>query len=1211
MAEALEALSRLGMRVLREIGGRAEAGMKIRLLALEPGLSVEGALSLLRSLPWVEYAEPNYLRHAFYTPDDPLFGQQWGFHNTGQVIGGTAGTPDADVDAVEAWDLERGLAHRPVVAIIDTGVDLGHPDLDGNLWVNDDEVPSNGHDDDGNGYVDDRNGYNMAGISHLYQNNWAYRLGNDEDHQLFAQSITGTGDFLSTVGVMVRRTGNPARPFTVSVRSSLSGPDLASAVVQPSEVSPFLGTVVEKTLSARVRLEAGSTYYLVFSTTQLDASNYYLLYINYKDPEDPGEWRDLYRDGSGWRYFNTASRWERGDFDFCFRTNSNPIPRDDNGHGTHCAGIAGAETGNATGVAGACPGARVMVLKAADSSGMFDSADWIEALSYAVDNGAQVVSMSFGGTGYSSAEQDAIDYAWSRGAVLCAAAGNSGDPTMSYPAGYEHVLGVGATDNRDQVAEFSTYNSSVDLSAPGVYVMSTVPTYPVAFTSYGIPLDYAYGSGTSIATPMAAGVAALVRSRNPSLEADRVVDALEAGAEDRGVPGRDDHYGWGRLNARQALQAAGPPPAVESVVPHSGKVGTEVVVIGSGFGDSRGGSYVTFGAQRAAEYPSWSDGEIRCLVPPISPGEAPVRVTTPGGTSEPLPFTVLPFEVSAVVSGEGGSVSPALQEVPYGGTAVLAITPYPGYRIASITDNGGTVTVTDPAGMEHRIEGVREDHLVKVSFSAAMYTVTCSVDPAGSGTISGTGVYAFGERATLTAVPAAGYCFKRWMEGGREVSASNPYVFTVTSSRSLVAEFQEEEEEPPICSNIWYLAEGCTAAGMQTYILVQNPNPGAVTVDLTFLTGNGAVEGPRNVLLPGNSRATFLANQYVPGNTDVSTRVTSEGGGVVCERAMYGPGWSWAHDSVGVTSPSTTWYLAEGCTAQGMQTYILIQNPGSDTAHIKLTFQTGTGEVEGPEVDLPGGRRTTFLANHYVPNNTDVSTKVTSEGGGVVCERAMYGQGWSWAHDSIGVTTPENVWYLAEGCTAQGMQTYILIQNPGSDTAHIKLTFQTGTGEVEGPEVDLAGGRRTTFLANHYVPNNTDVSTKVTSDKPVICERAMYGAGMVWAHDSIGVTTPSTTWYLAEGCTAAGMQNYVLVQNPNPDPVTLDLTFMTGNGPVPGPQNFTLPGNSRATFLANNYVPGEADLSTRVTSEGGGVVCERAMYGPGMVWAHDSIGVIP
>jgi len=314
---------------------------------------------------------------------------------------------------------------------------------------------------------------------------------------------------------------------------------------------------------------------------------------------------------------------------------------------------------------------------------------------------------------------------------------------------------------------------------------------------------------------------------------------------------------------------------------------------------------------------------------------------------------------------------------------------------------------------------------------------------------------------------------------------------------------QIPEEGYPISSpeKTWYLAEGCTAQGMQTYILVQNPGSEAAHIKLTFQTGRGEVPGPE-VDLPGGRRTTFLANTYVPNNTDVSTKVESDKP-VICERAMYGAGMVWAHDSIGVTTPSPTWYLAEGCTAQGMQTYILVQNPGSEAAHIKLTFQTGRGEVPGPEVDLPGGRRTTFLANTYVPNNTDVSTKVESDKP-VICERAMYGAGMVWAHDSIGVTTPSPTWYLAEGCTAQGMQTYILVQNPGSEAAHIKLTFQTGRGEVPGPEVDLPGGRRITFLANTYVPNNTDVSTKVESDKPVICERAMYGAGMAWAHDAVG-----------------------------------------------------------------------------------------------------------
>ncbi len=95
-------------------------------------------------------------------------------------------------------------------------------------------------------------------------------------------------------------------------------------------------------------------------------------------------------------------------------------------------------------------------------------------------------------------------------------------------------------------------------------------------------------------------------------------------------------------------------------------------------------------------------------------------------------------------------------------------------------------------------------------------------------------------------------------------------------------------------------------------------------------------------------------------------------------------------------------------------------------------------------------------------------------------------------------------WYLAEGSTYGGMLTCIVVQNPGGESAHIKLTFQTGSGEVLGPEADLPAGSRTTFLANNYVPGNPNVSTKVESDKPVVCERPVYGAGFSWATASIG-----------------------------------------------------------------------------------------------------------
>ncbi|MCK5059411.1 MAG: S8 family serine peptidase, partial [Candidatus Aminicenantes bacterium] len=113
------------------------------------------ALSLLKGNSLVEYAEYNFIHHAALTPNDPRFDELWGMHNTGQ----TGGTPDADIDAPEAWDISTGST-EVIVGVIDTGVDYNHEDLAANMWTNPGEIPGNGVDDDGNGYVDDVHGIN-------------------------------------------------------------------------------------------------------------------------------------------------------------------------------------------------------------------------------------------------------------------------------------------------------------------------------------------------------------------------------------------------------------------------------------------------------------------------------------------------------------------------------------------------------------------------------------------------------------------------------------------------------------------------------------------------------------------------------------------------------------------------------------------------------------------------------------------------------------------------------------------------------------------------------------------------------------------------------------------------------------------------------------------------------------------------------------------
>ena len=293
-------------------------------------------------------------------------------------------------------------------------------------------------------------------------------------------------------------------------------------------------------------------------------------------------------------------------------------------------------------------------------------------------------------------------------------------------------------------------------------------------------------------------------------------------------------------------------------------------------------------------------------------------------------------------------------------------------------------------------------------------------------------------------------------------------------------------------SDTWYLAEGCTGGDFETWVLVQNPNDTEVTVDLTFMTSSGPVPGPQDFAIPGNARYSFKANNYVIDN-DVSTEVVSEGGNVVCERAMYGNSKRWAHDSIGVTTPSDTWYLAEGCTGGDFETWVLVQNPNPDPVSVDVTFMTTSGPVPGPQdFNIPSNSRVSFNAKLFV-TDFNVSTKVESEGGSVICERAMYGGNRTWAHDSIGATKPVKNWYLAEGSTGYGFESWVLVQNPNDSEVQVTLTYMTPHGVGTDDPITLPPNSRISINVAAMAPVEPEVSVKVTASQPVIVERAMYG----------------------------------------------------------------------------------------------------------------------
>ena len=214
---------------------------------------------------------------------------------------------------------------------------------------------------------------------------------------------------------------------------------------------------------------------------------------------------------------------------------------DGNGHGTHVAGTISAYD-NSEGVIGVYPGVNLHIVKIFDDNGDWTYAsDIITAIDQCQSAGANVVNMSLGGSGSSTAEANAMQQFEDDGILLVAAAGNSGNSSLSYPASYDAVLSVAAVDSSKNRASYSQYNSQVEIAAPGSSVYSTYPDS-----------TYATLNGTSMATPHVTGAAALVWSFHPQCSATQIRNALTATAEDRGSAGRDNYYGYGIVKVAAA-----------------------------------------------------------------------------------------------------------------------------------------------------------------------------------------------------------------------------------------------------------------------------------------------------------------------------------------------------------------------------------------------------------------------------------------------------------------------------------------------------------------------------------------------------------------------------------------------------------------------------------------------------------------------------------
>ncbi|MBC7263325.1 MAG: S8 family serine peptidase [Chloroflexi bacterium] len=340
-------------------------------------------------------------------------------------------------------------------------------------------------------------------------------------------------------------------------------------------------------------ITGSETVIIAFLDTGLDLDHEDLQAKIWRNPSEiPGNGLDDDGNGkvddvNGWHFYH-----KRVGFDYVPAEDGNV--QDDNGHGSHVAGIAAADTNNGLGVAGMCWGCRILPVKVLDSNGEGWYSDIIAGLLYAVEQGARVVNLSLGGSDQSQALQDAITHAHDAGALLVAAAGNDGGPVL-YPAACQHVLAVAATDQSDQRASYSNHGPQVDIAAPGG------PIYSTWWRG-----NYFVKSGTSMAAPHVSGAAALLWSLNSRYTNVEVADILLHTATDTNAPlaaGWDEFIGWGRLDVGAAVSqtVSLPNRLILSAQPSSIRIGGETAIVHALVVDSQDravpdGTLVTFAA---------------------------------------------------------------------------------------------------------------------------------------------------------------------------------------------------------------------------------------------------------------------------------------------------------------------------------------------------------------------------------------------------------------------------------------------------------------------------------------------------------------------------------------------------------------------------------------------------------------------------------------
>ncbi len=648
-------------------------------------------------------------------------------------------------------------------------------------------------------------------------------------------------------------------------------------------------------------------------------------------------------------------------------------PWDENGHGTHVAGLAAAATDNGVGVAGVDWNARVLPLRVLDASGSGYDSDIASAIRYAADNGADVINLSLGSSTPSYTLQNAVSYAYGKGVVIVAAAGNDGSGSVSYPAAYSGVIAVGALDSGDRKADFSNYGSKLDLMAPGVGVYST----------------YAGGryqsmSGTSMASPLVAGAACLVLAAFPSLEGrpDDVAGKLTSSARDLGAAGFDEYYGYGKLDLASALKGGGPEPPPPPPPPPP--PGDELDSISGG----RTAWYLAEG-YTGPGFQTW----LLLQNPNTREARVTVQAATSRGENDAAAVTMPPQsrctmnlnarwpdrELSAYV-GVSNGVGILVERSMYFNDGVRE----GGHRVAASPEASTSWYFAEG------FTGPSFDEWILV-FNPQTAAQNCLLR-----VLTGTGAilefeYHLPARSRVTV-------HMNELVPGQESSIHLISDLPVVAERSMYFDYGGSGDGHAsmgcrTLSSDWYFAEGYTGPGFDEWILVLNPYYYyTVSARFEFYFPDGT-RTSRTYELPPVSRNTFKVNDIV-GSREVSVRLTTPADfPVLAERAMYfkyAGRWGGGHGALGVPEAATTWGLPEGYKGPGFDTWVMVMNLGDAVSSTAFYLLYPDGTHDYLAFNIAPHSRFTLLADE-VARQDEFSVVVSSANGQpLVVESSLY-----------------------------------------------------------------------------------------------------------------------------------------------------------------------------------------------------------------------------